>query len=121
MRKTKIICTMGPATDSDEVLEKLMQGGMNVARFNFSHGSHEEQKERMDRLKAMREKCGKPVAMLLDTKGPEIRTGIFEEGKVTKKTKTGGYYLYEKEKVGTGCHDSCNSFSDAWNKSRSDG
>ena len=74
---------MGPATDSDEVLEKLMQGGMNVARFNFSHGSHEEQKERMDRLKAMREKCGKPVAMLLDTKGPEIRTGIFEEGKVT--------------------------------------
>ena len=83
MRKTKIICTMGPATDSDEVLEKLMQGGMNVARFNFSHGSHEEQKERMDRLKAMREKCGKPVAMLLDTKGPEIRTGIFEEGKVT--------------------------------------
>ena len=52
MRKTKIICTMGPATDSDEVLEKLMQGGMNVARFNFSHGSHEEQKERMDRLKA---------------------------------------------------------------------
>ena len=52
MRKTKIICTMGPATDSDEVLEKLMQGGMNVARFNFSHGSHEEQKERM-------EQCGK--------------------------------------------------------------
>lgn len=83
MRKTKIICTMGPATDSDEVLEKLMRGGMNVARFNFSHGSHEEQKERMDRIKAMREKCGKPVAMLLDTKGPEIRTGIFEEGKVT--------------------------------------
>ena len=57
MRKTKIICTMGPATDSDEVLEKLMRGGMNVARFNFSHGSHEEQKERMDRIKAMREKC----------------------------------------------------------------
>lgn len=81
---------MGPATDSDEVLEKLMQGGMNVARFNFSHGSHEEQKERMDRLKAMREKCGKPVAMLLDTKGPEIRTGIFEEGKVTGHVRING-------------------------------
>lgn len=82
MRKTKIICTMGPATDRDEILEKLMESGMNVARFNFSHGSHEEQKVRMDRVKKIRSKCGKPVALLLDTKGPEIRTGVFEEGKV---------------------------------------
>lgn len=81
MRKTKIICTMGPATDSDEVLEKLMQGGMNVARFNFSHGSHEEQKERMDRLKAMREKCGKPVAMLLDTKDRKFAQGYLKREK----------------------------------------
>ena len=66
MRKTKIICTMGPATASEEVLEKLMRGGMNVARFNFSHGSHEEQKERMDRIKAMREKCGKPVVLCVN-------------------------------------------------------
>lgn len=73
---------MGPATDRDEILEKLMESGMNVARFNFSHGSHEEQKVRMDRVKKIRSKCGKPVALLLDTKGPEIRTGVFEEGKV---------------------------------------
>lgn len=71
--KTKIICTMGPATDSDEVLEKLMQGGMNVARFNFSHGSHEEQKERMDRLKAMQGKMWEGRCDAFGTKGPEIQ------------------------------------------------
>ena len=69
MRKTKIICTLGPATDSDEVIEQLINEGMNVARFNFSHGSHEEHKQRMDRLKRIRKKCDKPVAILLDTKG----------------------------------------------------
>ena len=57
MRKTKIICTLGPATDSDEVIEQLINEGMNVARFNFSHGSHEEHKQRMDRLKRIRKKC----------------------------------------------------------------
>ncbi len=83
MRKTKIICTLGPATDSDEVIEKLIEEGMNVARFNFSHGTYEEQLTRMDRVRRMREKCGKPVAILLDTKGPEVRICNFKEGKVS--------------------------------------
>lgn len=82
MRKTKIVCTMGPATDREEVLLSLIESGMNVARFNFSHGSHEEHKKRMDMLKKLRRQCDKPVAILLDTKGPEIRTGVFEDGKV---------------------------------------
>lgn len=82
MRKTKIVCTVGPATDNEEVLLELIRSGMNVARFNFSHGSHEEQERRMKMLRRLRTECKKPVAMLLDTKGPEIRTGIFKEGKV---------------------------------------
>ena len=73
MRKTKIICTLGPSTDKDGVLRELVANGMNVARFNFSHGSHEEHKGRLDNLKAIRAELGKPVAALLDTKGPEIR------------------------------------------------
>ena len=83
MRKTKIICTMGPATDVDGVLEKLIEEGMNVARFNFSHGTHEEQKRRMDQLKKLTAKCKKPIALLLDTKGPEIRIGTFEQDRIT--------------------------------------
>lgn len=83
MRKTKIICTLGPATDSDDVVRKLMLQGMNVARFNFSHGSYDEHKQRMDRVKRIREELGLPVAILLDTKGPEIRTGSFKGGKVS--------------------------------------
>ena len=83
MRKTKIVCTMGPATDREGVLLELIQSGMDVARFNFSHGSHEEQEKRMEMLRKLRKQCDRPVAMLLDTKGPEIRTGCFEEGKAT--------------------------------------
>ena len=82
MRKTKIVCTIGPASDSEEMLEKMMLAGMNVARLNFSHGIHEEHKVKIDRIKALREKLGLPVAILLDTKGPEIRTGKLEEGSV---------------------------------------
>ena len=78
-KKTKIVCTMGPSTDSDQVLKELIENGLNVCRFNFSHGSHEEHKERMDRTKRVREELDQPVAILLDTKGPEIRTGEFEE------------------------------------------
>ena len=80
MRKTKIICPLGPSTDKDGVLRELIANGMNVARFNFSHGSHEEHKGRLDLLKSLREELGKPVAALLDTKGPEIRLKDFKNG-----------------------------------------
>ena len=82
MRKTKIICTLGPSTDKEGVLETLIQEGMDVARFNISHGSHREQKERLIKLQEIRERLGRPVAALLDTKGPEIRIRTFKEGKV---------------------------------------
>ena len=81
MRKTKIVCTMGPNTNDRELMKKLVEKGMNIARFNFSHGDHEEQKSRMDMLKGIREELGKPVAILLDTKGPEIRTGVLKDDK----------------------------------------
>ena len=81
-KKTKIVCTLGPASHSEETLTKLMENGLNVCRFNFSHGSHEEHKERMDIVKKVREKLNKPVAILLDTKGPEIRTGNFADPEV---------------------------------------
>ena len=80
MRKTKIICTLGPSTDQEGVLRELVANGMNVARFNFSHGSHEEHLSRFEKLKAIREELGKPVAALLDTKGPEIRLKDFKNG-----------------------------------------
>ena len=86
MRKTKIVCTLGPATDREGVLRELLKAGMNVARFNFSHGSHEEHKERLDQLKALRKELGLPVAALLDTKGPEIRLKTFENGVVSLRT-----------------------------------
>lgn len=86
MRKTKIICTLGPATDEGTVLEDMMKAGMNVARFNFSHGTHEEQKTRIDAVKATRKKLGLPIGLMLDTKGPEVRIKTFAEGRVELKT-----------------------------------
>ncbi len=80
MRKTKIICTLGPATDREGVLKELMVEGMDVARMNFSHGSHADHKKRMDEVKRLRAELGKPVAILLDTKGPEIRLKTFKDG-----------------------------------------
>ena len=80
MRKTKIICTLGPATDA--ILPEMIKAGMNVARMNFSHGSHEEHKARMDGVKAAREALGMPVGIMLDTKGPEIRTKTYKDGKI---------------------------------------
>lgn len=82
MRKTKIVCTLGPSTDDEEVLRQMMLEGMNVARCNFSHGTYEDHKKRMDMVKRLREEVGKPVAILLDTKGPEVRVKNFKEGKV---------------------------------------
>ena len=81
-KKTKIVCTLGPASQSEETLTKLIENGLNVCRFNFSHGSHEEHKERMDIVKKVRDELKKPVAILLDTKGPEIRTGNFADPEV---------------------------------------
>ena len=82
MRKTKIICTIGPASESEDKLREIMLAGMNVARFNFSHGSHEEHKRKYDRIKKLRDELNLPVAVMLDTKGPEIRLKDFENGKV---------------------------------------
>ena len=96
MRKTKIICTLGPSTDKGDVLEQLMLSGMNVARLNFSHDTYENQKKRIDKVKALRTKHNLPVACLLDTKGPEIRTELFEGDAKEYSYKTG-----EKIRVAT--------------------
>ncbi len=85
MRKTKIVCTIGPASESEETLRELCLAGMNVARLNFSHGTHEEHLERIRRIKKVREELNLPIAILLDTKGPEFRIGTFENGKVNLK------------------------------------
>ncbi len=85
MRRTKIICTLGPAVDDDRMLREMMKRGMDCARLNFSHGTHEEQKVRIDRVKRIREEMGLPIPILLDTKGPEIRVASFAEGKVELK------------------------------------
>ena len=78
IKRTKIVCTMGPACDDDDTLREMIKAGMNVARFNFSHGSYEEHHERMERVKRISKELGMPVGILLDTKGPEIRTGLLE-------------------------------------------
>ena len=97
MRKTKIICTLGPSTDKGDVLRELIANGMNVARFNFSHGSYEEHGGRLANLKALREELGKPVAALLDTKGPEIRLGTFANG--TEKLVAGQKFTLTSRNV----------------------
>lgn len=100
MRKTKIICTIGPASESEERLRELMLAGMNVARFNFSHGTHEEQKEKYQRVLKVREELGLPVATLLDTKGPEIRLRDFEGGRA-ELTAGQRFVLTTEEILGT--------------------
>ena len=82
LKKTKIVCTLGPSSNTPEIIEKMIKAGMNVARFNFSHGSHEEHKQRIDMVRAASKKLGIPVALLLDTKGPEIRLGKFKNGSI---------------------------------------
>lgn len=82
MRKTKIICTLGPASEKESILREMMLRGMNVCRFNFSHGTHEEHKKKLDLVKRLREELRLPVAAMLDTRGPEIRLGDFESGSV---------------------------------------
>ena len=83
MRKTKIICTIGPASEREEMLTRLCQAGMNVARLNFSHGSHEEHQKKIDTIKKVRSALELPIAIMLDTKGPEFRIRTFQDGKIT--------------------------------------
>lgn len=82
MKRTKIVCTLGPSSNTPEILEGMVRAGMNVARFNFSHGSHEEHKKRIEMVRAVSRKLGTPIALLLDTKGPEIRLGKFKNGSI---------------------------------------
>ena len=100
MRKTKIICTMGPATMDQEVLKKLCLGGMNVARMNFSHGSHDSHLEQLNLLQEIREQLGLPIGTMCDTKGPEIRTGLFHGGKAV--LKAGETFTFENLHVTVG-------------------
>ena len=100
MRKTKIVCTLGPSTDKGDVLRQLIENGMNVARFNFSHGDYDEHRGRFEQLKALRTELGKPIAAMLDTKGPEIRLGTFKNG--SEKLVTGQKFtLTSREVEGT--------------------
>lgn len=99
MRRTKIVCTLGPASDSEQVIRELMLAGMNVARLNFSHGTHEEQRGKLELVKKVREELKLPVALLLDTKGPEIRTRDIKGGKLELK-KGQSFTLTNKEILG---------------------
>ena len=105
MKKTKIICTMGPRTMDKIILKELIAGGMNVARFNFSHGSYEEHAERIALVRQVSEQLGIPVALMLDTKGPEIRTGLLKDGKKVSLEQGKEFTLYTEEREGdeTGC------------------
>ena len=100
MKKTKIICTMGPNTNDRETLKKLVENGMDIARFNFSHGDYEEQLTRIKLLKSVREELGLPIAMLLDTKGPEIRTGLLKDEKKVTLKEGAVYTLTTRDVIG---------------------
>lgn len=97
MRRTKIVCTVGPATESEEMLVQLINAGMNVARLNFSHGDHEEHKKRIDAIKKVRQRLQKPVAIMLDTKGPEVRLGTFKGG--AAEIKSGDQFTLTIESI----------------------
>ena len=97
MRKTKIICTIGPASENEEVLSQMFAAGMNVARLNFSHGSHEEHRKKVELIKRVREKMNLPIAIMLDTKGPEYRIRTFKDGKVT--VKEGDTFTFVAEEI----------------------
>lgn len=100
MKKTKIVCTMGPNANDENMMRSLVQNGMNIARFNFSHGDYEEHKFRMDMLKKIREEEKVPVAILLDTKGPEIRTGVLKDGKKVMLQEGAEFTLTSEDIVG---------------------
>lgn len=98
MRKTKMICTIGPASESDEILSKIIEAGMNASRHNFSHGDHEEHRGRIEKVKRLAKEHNKEIAIILDTKGPEIRTGKFEPNKVELQLGT-DFTIYAGEEV----------------------
>ena len=100
MKKTKIICTMGPNTNDRNLMKALAENGMDIARFNFSHGDYEEQKSRLDMLKSIRDELDLPIAALLDTKGPEIRTGLLKDEKKVTLKEGQTYTLTTREIVG---------------------
>lgn len=100
MKKTKIICTMGPNTDDRELMTALAMNGMDIARFNFSHGDYEEQRNRLNLLKSVREEVGLPIAALLDTKGPEIRTGLLKDEKKVMLETGQTYTLTTRDIIG---------------------
>ena len=91
---------MGPSTRDREIVKALIENGMDIARFNFSHGTHEEQKKQADLVKEAREKTGVPVALLLDTKGPEIRTGMLKDGKKVTLAEGQTFTLTTQETIG---------------------
>ena len=97
MRKTKIICTIGPASENEETLTQMCLAGMNVARLNFSHGTHAEHERKIELVKRVRQKLGLPIAIMLDTKGPEYRIGTFASGKV--EIKTGDSFTFTTQDV----------------------
>ena len=97
MRKTKIICTIGPASENEETLTQMCLAGMNVARLNFSHGTHAEHERKIELVKRVRQKLGLPIAIMLDTKGPEYRIGTFASGKV--EVKTGDSFTFTTQDV----------------------
>ncbi len=97
MRKTKIICTIGPASENEQVLTAMCKAGMNVARLNFSHGTHEEHKKKIELIKSVREKLDLPIAIMLDTKGPEYRIGTFADGSV--EVNTGDIFTFTVDDV----------------------
>ncbi|MEE1157894.1 MAG: pyruvate kinase [Atopobiaceae bacterium] len=100
-KRTKIICTMGPATDDDNVLRQLMENGMNVARFNFSHGSHEYHRNNIERVRRIAAEVGTTVAIMLDTKGPEIRTGLLEDHQKVTLEEGKQFVLTTEDVIGT--------------------
>ena len=97
MKKTKIICTLGPASDNEKVLSEMIDAGMNVARLNFSHGTHEEHAKKIEMIKKVRERKNVPIPIMLDTKGPEFRIKTFKDGKI--KLKDGDTFTFTTEDI----------------------
>ena len=97
MRKTKVICTIGPSSDDEAILIEMAKAGMNVARCNFSHGDHDQHRARMDMIKKVREELNLPIAIMLDTKGPEYRIGLFKDNEVM--LKKGHQFIFTTEEV----------------------